>query len=112
MKTRTLLVVGALLAISGCAAQQQHTAKPVVVGGSRADGVVRVSFRRTENTQVDWGHAKQQATESCSEWGYKDARKFGGETPTVCLTPSGFWTVGCAMWRVEAEYQCLGDLEQ
>ena len=53
MKTRILLVVGALLAISGCAAQQPVT--PAVVGGSRADGVVRVSYDGGVNTPVNWG---------------------------------------------------------
>ena len=109
MKTRILLVAGALLAVS-CAPKIDNV-KPPVVGGSRADGVVKVSFAVTPNTKVDWAYAKQQAKESCSEWGYQDARKFGGEL-RLCVLNAGLFVSNCTLWRVDAEYQCLGDLEQ
>ena len=102
MKTRILLVVGALLAISGCAAQQPVT--PAVVGGSRADGVVRVSYDGGVNTPVNWAQADQQARESCAQWGYTGAKKFGGEL-RVCLQEAGIW--GCVLHRITVEYQCL-----
>lgn len=73
-------------------------------GGSRSDGVVRLSYEYTlfESPVTDEAHGQRVASERCAAWGYDLARPFGGQT-RVC-TDNGY--DGCMNWRVTKEYQC------
>lgn len=88
--------------VSGCAVTKTWTA----TGGSRSDGVVRLSFEHTgfEQPQLDEQQGLSLAAQRCKTWGYTGAEAFGGVT-RQCNQRSGF---GCDQWLVTKEYQCTG----
>lgn len=104
MKFVTLLAVSALviMSIGGCAVQKQL----VPTGGSRADGIVKLSFEygSFEVPQVDQEQGLSLAQKRCAVWGYTGAEPFGGFTKT-CSQRSN---MGCDRWLVTVEYQCTG----
>lgn len=95
------LTLGTMLA--GCAVTKDWSA----TGGSRADGVVRLSYEigELENAQLNEAQAVRLAAQRCMTWGYSGAEAFGGVT-RQCNQPGGF--SGCAQWRVTKEFQCTG----
>lgn len=95
----------ALLVIAGCTVDRQMTA----TGGSRADGIVELSYDVGEfqGANIDWGSAQSEADQRCQSWGYKSAQKFGGERRR-CEQRLGA-LVNCARFRVTVRYQCLSD---
>lgn len=101
MKQLTL-VMGFIL-LSGCAVTKDWTA----TGGSRSDGVVRLSYDYGvfEQPQVNEVQGVDMATQRCKTWGYEGAEAFGGVTRN-CNVPDGFG--GCNRWLVTKEYQCTG----
>lgn len=90
-----------VLAVAGCATVSQMAA----TGGSRADGVVRLSFEAGlfDKIAIDETSALATARRRCSTWGYSDAEPFGGVT-RQCNAMS---TYGCTRWFITKEYQCL-----
>lgn len=100
MRVSILGIVVPALAIIGCATVSQMTA----TGGSRADGVVRLSFEAGmfDKIAIDEAAALKTARSRCSTWGYTDAEPFGGIT-RQCQAMSGY---GCTRWFVTKEYQC------
>jgi len=101
------LLISALLAtviMSGCAVTKQYTA----TGGSRSDGVVRLSYEvgAMQTAQVNEQQGVELAAQRCRTWGYKGAEAFGGIT-RQCNVKGGF---GCDQWLVTKEYQCTGDV--
>jgi hypothetical protein len=100
--TSIIIAIG----VSGCATTKHWSA----TGGSRSDGVVRLSyeFGMFQNPQVNDQEGIKLAKKRCSAWGYNDTEAFGGITK-VCSQPS---SSGCALWLVTKEYQCLGSLEK
>lgn len=101
---RYLLAAAVLAASSGCSTTKDWTA----TGGSRADGVVRLSYEvgGFEVPKLDESQAVSIATRRCSTWGFTGAEAFGGTTQQ-CSQPGGFG--GCARWTVTKEYQCTGE---
>jgi hypothetical protein len=98
------LVLGSLfVALAGCATVSQMTA----TGGSRADGVVRLSYELGpfDKARIDEAAGLRDAQARCKTWGYKDAEAFGGVT-RQCQAPGGMY--GCQRWLITKEYQCLG----
>jgi len=97
----TALVASMLLA--GCATTKDWSA----TGGSRSDGVVRLSYEvgEFERPQLSESQGIDLATRRCQTWGYTGAEAFGGVT-RQCSNGGGFG--GCAMWVVTKEYQCTG----
>lgn len=95
------LTLGAML--SGCAVTKDWSA----TGGSRADGVVRLSYEigEMENAQLNESQAVRLAAQRCKTWGYSGAEAFGGIT-RQCNMRGGF--SGCAKWMVTKEFQCTG----
>ena len=94
----------ALLGISvlaGCATVSQMAA----TGGSRSDGIVKLSYEAGlfDKVAIDETTALTTARRRCSTWGYADAEAFGGIT-RQCQAYSG--TLGCTRWFVTKEYQC------
>ncbi|MFC6350519.1 hypothetical protein H7691_12565 [Stenotrophomonas sp. CW117] len=102
---KRIWLAACLVAIaSGCATTKEWSA----TGGSRSDGVVRLSYTQGEFESVTVNEAQgiDLATRRCATWGYTGAEAFGGVT-RQCNQPGGF--AGCALWTVTKEYQCLGE---
>lgn len=99
MKTVKLGVL--LVLLSSCATQKMW----VATGGSRADGVVSVSYDygAFEVPEVSEAQGQAEAAGRCAVWGYGGAEAFGGSIATCVLT-DGFG--GCNRWRVTKDYQC------
>lgn len=94
-----LMLFGVLL--SGCTTMIDWSA----TGGSRSDGVVRLSYQVKEYQKavLSEQQAIDLATKRCGAWGYRGAEAFGGAT-RQCVRNGGFGS--CAEWRVTKEYQC------
>ena len=99
----TFIAALALAITSGCVTTKEWSA----TGGSRADGVVRLSYEvgAMEQAQLSESQAITMATRRCATWGYTGAEAFGGTT-RQCNQPGGFG--GCATWLVTKEFQCTG----
>lgn len=100
---RKLVAVFVLSAlVGGCATAMNW--QPV--GGSRADGVVRLSFQygMFQRPQLDENQAVTLATQRCAVWGYTGAEAFGAATQQCTATNQ----YGCVSWIVTKEYQCTG----
>ncbi len=101
MMVRILLVLF-VVSLAGCATPKQWSA----IGGSRADGTVRLAFEygAFEKPQFEQGQGVQLATERCRAWGYTGSEAFGGARQQ-CTTRNQY---GCVAWRVFADFQCTG----
>lgn len=101
MKKLVLVFVAAAL-VGACATNKTLEA----IGGSRADGVVRLAFTygAFERPRVDGEQALNTARQRCRVWGYTDAEPFGGATQQ-CLASNQY---GCVQTQVTVEYQCTG----
>lgn len=99
----TLLAIAVLL--TGCATAKNWSA----TGGSRADGVVRLSYEvgAFEKPMLNESEAVSLATSRCQTWGYSGAEAFGGVT-RVCNMPGGGFG-GCQGWLITKEFQCTGN---
>ena len=89
-----------IIFLQGCAVQKEL----VATGGSRADGVVKLSYEYGlfEAPQLNAQQGVNAAKQRCSSWGYKNAEAFGGSTKS-CIMPTNN---GCNRWLVSIEYQC------
>jgi len=96
-----LLITGA--SIASCAAVE--TLQPT--GGSRADGLVKLSYQYGifEQPQVDWAQGLRSAQEVCAGWGYSGARRFAGELSTCDYREAAG---DCTQTLVTVTYQCTG----
>ncbi len=104
MKTKPLLaLLFVLTTLTGCSSVKTLQA----TGGSRADGVVELSYEygMFEEPQVQWYEGLITATERCKAWGYQSAEAFGGTT-SECQAYDGYGS--CVRWRVIVKYQCIG----
>lgn len=79
-------------------------------GGSRADGVVELSYEygMFDKPIVDWDQGLVTAIERCRAWGYESAEFFGGTT-SQCQAYNGYGD--CVSWRVLAKCQCTGSAQ-
>ncbi|UOP05450.1 YecR family lipoprotein [Conchiformibius kuhniae] len=75
------------------------------IGGSRADGIVRVAYEQHFKQRLSRNEKQAQnvAYHRCKVWGYTGAESFGGNTRT-CIDrhPKGV----CVVWQHIREYQC------
>ena len=105
MSKRVLVValVVAALGFASCSAQKHWFAS----GGSRADGVVHLSYTWAlfEKPVVDPSEGVALATSKCAGWGYTSAQPFGG---IVSRCNSTNYQGKCNGWIATAEYQCVG----
>jgi hypothetical protein len=95
---RKVLILTGLLA--GCATVSHMTA----TSGSRADGIVKLSYEVgwLDKVAINEAEALGTARRRCSTWGYADAEAFGGITRQCQQSGS----MGCLRWFVTKEYQC------
>jgi hypothetical protein len=106
-KNMRLLILYTAMCISilltGCATVKDWTA----TGGSRSDGVVRLSYEvsEMESAQVSESQALDVSGRRCKIWGYSGSEAFGGVTRN-CAQQGGFG--GCSRWIITKEYQCTG----
>jgi len=91
------------LFIVGCATPLDY----VATGGSRADGVVSLSYEygAFQAPQLDEAQGIREATARCQVWGYTGAQAFGGNVQTCTMASLG----SCDRWRVTRDYQCTGE---
>jgi putative integron gene cassette protein len=94
-----------LLGVTACATQ----VTPAPTGGSKADGIVTLSYELGEFQQaiIDSNRAMQNALKRCQAWGYSSAEKFEGQK-RQCLQYGGFG--GCARYLISEDYQCTDNL--
>lgn len=103
MKSRSYFVhLSCAVLLAGCASAPtgMHA-----TGGSKADGVVEMSYEYSEFQQpvVNYEEGMTSAISRCKAWGYKRAEAFDGGIST-CVVPGGF--SGCARMRNTISYQC------
>ncbi len=80
---------------------------PEATGGSRADGIINLSYdiyETIEQPVINWQQAQQTAKARCQGWGYNNAQQFGGGT-SQCLQ-YGDASHECIQSRVTIAYQC------
>ncbi|MFT4792141.1 MAG: hypothetical protein ACJAVR_003326 [Paracoccaceae bacterium] len=101
LRVRHFFLIFVAVALAGCATQKT----PVPTGGSKSDGIVRLSFQVGifEDPQVDWSNAQASAMARCAAWGYTGAEPFGGQTQQ-CLRFNGYGN--CILANMHTDYQC------
>jgi len=80
--------------------------EPVAYTGSKADGIVTVSYQYPggmQPSEQNWIEADREATQRCANWGYSGAEKFRRST-RVCAV---FGYFGCTQWKEYLNYQCV-----
>lgn len=99
---KRILLLSLVAVLSGCVTQKEW----VATGGSRADGVVRLSYEygMFESPQVDDAKGITVAASRCAVWGYQGAESFGGVI-RQCTERNNS---GCIRYMVTREYQCTG----
>jgi hypothetical protein len=102
MKRLKLLMALPITVLAACATNKEL----VPTGGSRADGVVDLSFEfgGFEQPVVNRDQGLVAARARCAAWGYADAEPFGGEK-RQCQFSNQY---GCGRWLVTISYQCTG----
>lgn len=101
---RMMHLCGALLISCGLLVGCTTVKTMEPIGGSRADGTVKLAFTygMFETPNIDWEKAQQSAVKRCKAWGYTDAEKFGGKE-SKCIQNSGG---ACIEHQVDIQYQC------
>ena len=97
------IMILAVFALTGCATN----ITPQATGGSKADGIVNLSYdvEELQKPVIDWEKADAEAVRRCKAWGYKKAEAFGGATRS-CVQYGGIGG-GCAVRQFTHSYQCL-----
>lgn len=100
----TIILSITVILVSACAT----TKVPQPTGGSRADGVVELSYEvgMFEKPQVNWSRADRSADGRCQAWGYSNAERFGGVV-SECQARNAHGN--CLREFVTVSYQCTGD---
>lgn len=101
MKMLNILILSMALIVTGCATTKTLQA----TGGSRADGIVELSYEYGifENPQPQWNDALVTAQQRCQSWGYSNAQPFGG-SKSLCQAFNGYGN--CLRYFVTVPYQC------
>ena len=100
---RKRALVAVCLVLTACAVPVKQMQ---AVGGSRADGTIKMSYEygRFEQPQVNIGQGAAVAKGRCAAWGYTGAEPFGGQTKECVLYSNST----CERFKVITEYQCTG----
>ncbi len=95
-------MAAAVALLAGCSTVNEWAA----IGGSRADGTVRLGYSLGpfQSAKVQESQAVATAAAKCKTWGYTGAEAFGGEI-RQCTASNGY---GCVAYNVTKEYQCTG----
>lgn len=97
---KKIIALGGIALLTACSTVSQMTP----TGGSRADGIVEMSFEygMFDKVKLDPDSSREQAAERCRAWGYQNAEPFGGVT-RQCQAPSQY---GCMRYFATIKYQC------
>ncbi len=115
MKNYVLISMTAIvLIISGCAQTPAKSVVPQAMGGSKADGTIKLGYETSPNAPAipDWEGAKQEAVKRCKAWGYTKVDEFSG-TETECIEMGAGLLINgvipgvCARQNIYKNYQCL-----
>jgi len=101
--SRVFVAAGAVLVwlgLTACVSTQHWSTS----GGSRADGLVRVSYeyREFHEPTLSDAQAEQLAASRCSAWGYESAQPVAGQLRECSNRDGG----NCDLWTVTREFQC------
>ncbi|HBL7015546.1 YecR family lipoprotein [Serratia marcescens] len=98
---RNLGIIIASLLLVACSTVTDMAA----TGGSRADGIVEMSYQYVpfQTVKIDKSKAQQSAARRCQSWGYKSAESFDDGLQT-CIDRDMF---SCNAYRVTVRYQCV-----
>ncbi|WP_338734730.1 YecR family lipoprotein [Klebsiella michiganensis] len=98
---RYLGLMAVVLSLSACSTVTDMSA----TGGSRADGVVEMSYEYAlgQPVKIDRLKAQESASRRCQSWGYKSAESFDDGLRT-CIDNG---MLGCNGYRVTVRYQCI-----
>lgn len=104
---RRLLILG--LATGALAACVVPPVIPTSTGGSRADGIVEMSYTYAENVPqaIDWASATAEAQRRCNAWGYPRTEAFSGEKRTCEVYGEGAFATVCLRGTATRNFQCL-----
>lgn len=82
---------------------------PTSTSGSRADGIVEMTYTYAENAPriVDWATATAEAERRCNAWGYSRAEAFSGEKRTCEVYGEGAFATVCLRGTATRNFQCL-----
>ncbi len=110
---KNILCFCAVTALISCA-PQVVTKVPQAIGGSKADGTIRLAYdlSANESATVDWTAAEGNALRRCKAWGYNRVDAFAGERRQCTERGAGLLINGalpgsCARETVTKDYQCL-----
>ena len=100
--SRAFLGLSIVLLLAACATPTTMSA----TGGSKADGIVEMSYEYGEFQEpvINPEQGMASAVKRCKAWGYQKAEPFDGGVST-CVIPGGFG--GCARMRQTISYQCI-----
>ena len=100
MKYKLALIAG-IVVIAGCTTVTHMGAS----GGSRSDGIVKLSYEYGEFDRIELNKAAalDTARQRCGVWGYTDAVPF--ESVTKQCQGRGLFG-NCGRWFVTQEFQC------
>jgi hypothetical protein len=99
---QSLFMLSVLASLAGCASTQKWSPS----GGSREEGLVRVSYEYPEFQQPEMSDAQAEkvALGRCNAWGYRGALPKAGQVRQCANMDKG----NCDLWTVTREYQCSG----
>lgn len=82
---------------------------PSSTSGSRADGIVEMTYTYAENAPrpVDWASATVEAQRRCNAWGYNRTEAFSGEKRVCEVYGEGAFATVCLRGTATRNFQCL-----
>ena len=110
---RPTLTIALALVLFGCGGPPV-TKVPKAIGGSKADGTIRMAYDEGayETVNINWQAADANALRRCKAWGYTAAESFAGGTRKCVERGRGIFNgvpVGqCARYQHTKDYQCSG----
>lgn len=101
-----ILFGGVCLGLVGCVVTIPKQWEPI--GGSRADGVVKVAYQvdAYETAEVSQQQALETAAKSCKAWGFAGAEPFGLESRACKVYFGRPGESKCRTWVVSKPFQC------
>ena len=103
---RTIIMAFAAVALTACI---PPAVIPTSTSGSKADGIVEMTYTYAENAPrpVDWASATVEAQRRCNSWGYSRAEAFSGEKRTCEVYGEGAFATVCLRGTATRNFQCL-----
>lgn len=115
MLTRIIAATLLAVTVTSCATVETENATWLVVGGSKADGMITLGIdvppkNGVTETIIHWDakQANSEADKRCKNWGYAGAEAFNDKFPVhkVCH-PQGISPCWSKTYRIV--YQCIGE---